>query len=321
MDAVSEPHAVTGLPGLDPAAAAMLAMLADSGAPPLNELPVPIAREAYAAVSALGGESLAVERILDTAADGVPVRVYWPQGEGPHPVLIWVHGGGWTVGSVEVSDRTARALCHLAGCMVVSVDYRLAPEHPFPAAVDDTLAASRWVMRTIASLGGDPGRLAIGGELAGGNLSAVIANELAGVFALQVLVYPATDLALEGASIDAFGHRQLLTKEAILWFREQYADVGDYENPRASPAYASPQTLAGAPATLMITGELDPLRDDNDAYVRLLRDAGVAVEQARYPGQIHAFFELSGMIPEALDARERVVRALQIAWASPRPQD
>lgn len=317
MEAVSEPQPVTGLPGLDPAAAAVLAMLAESGAPPLNELPVPIAREAYAQVSALGGEPPSVARTLDTVVDGVPVRVYWPQGEGPHPVLIWVHGGGWTVGSVEVSDRTARALCHLAECMVVSVDYRLAPEHPFPAGVDDTLTASRWVLATIASLGGDPSRLAIGGESAGGNLSAVVANELTGVFALQVLVYPATDLALKHASIDAFGHSQLLTKEAILWFREHYVgSLGDFENPRFSPAYASPETLAGAPDTLMITGELDPLRDDNDTYVRLLREAGVAVEQVRYPGQIHAFFELAGVIPDALDARERVVKALQAAWTS-----
>jgi acetyl esterase len=311
MGAVSEPNAVTGLPGLDPAAAAVLAMLAESGAPALNELPVPIAREAYAQISALGGEPLPVARTLDTVADGVPVRVYWPQRDGPHPVLIWVHGGGWTVGSVEASDRTARALCHGANCMVVSVEYRLAPEHPFPAGVEDVLTASRWVMATIASMGGDPNRLAIGGESAGGNLSAVVANELPGAFVLQVLVYPVTDLALAYASIDAFGHSQLLTKDAILWFREHYVGaVADYENPRLSPAYAAPAVLAGAPNTLMITAELDPLRDDNDAYVRLLRQAGVTVEQVRYPGQIHAFFELAGMIPDALDARDRVARAL-----------
>jgi acetyl esterase len=316
MSAVVEPEgSPTGLPGLDPAAAAVLAMFAASGAPALNELPVPIAREAYAQLAALGGEPLPVARTLDTMADGVPVRVYWPQGEGPHPVLIWLHGGGWTVGSVQDSDRTARALCQGASCLVVSVEYRLAPEHPFPAGVQDAITASTWVINTIASLGGDPSRLAIGGDSAGGNLSAVVANELTGAFALQVLVYPVTDLTLAYASIDEFGHSQLLTKDAILWFREHYVDrVGDHENPRLSPACADPAVLAGAPSTLMITAGLDPLSDDNDAYVRLLREAEVAVEQVRYPGQIHAFFELAGMVPDALDARERIAKALQAAW-------
>jgi acetyl esterase len=318
MGTVAEPDGVRtpGLPGLDPAAAAVLAMIAASEAPPLQELPVPVAREAYDQIAALGGEVVPVARVTDMSAGGVPVRVYWPEDDGTHPVLIWLHGGGWTVGGVEAADRTARALCMGARCMVVSVDYRLAPEHPFPAGADDARTAAEWVAKEIASLGGDPARLAIGGDSAGGNLSAVVATELPGTFAVQVLVYPATDLTLKHASIEELGHSQLLTKEAMRWFRDHYATDVDWTDPRLSPACAAPAVLATAPPTLVITGELDPLRDDNDEYARLLREAGVAVDHVRYPGQIHAFFELSGMIPAAVDARRRVVRALVDTWGS-----
>jgi acetyl esterase len=315
MVPVSQPGELK-LPGLDPAAAALLALLAESGAPPLHELPVRVARDVYDQTATLGGEPVPVAQITDTSADGVPVRVYWPDADGPHPVLIWLHGGGWTVGSLEAADRTARALCAGAGCMVVSVGYRLAPEHSFPAGVEDARTAAEWVIDGIASLGGDPAKVAIGGDSAGGNLGAVVANELPGKFALQVLVYPATDLTLKHASITELGHSQLLTKEALLWFREHYAAGADWTDPRMSPAHAPPAVLAAAPPALVVTGELDPLRDDNDDYVRLLHEAGVAVEHVRYPGQIHAFFELSEMIPDALHARKWVVRALRDAWAS-----
>lgn len=304
------------LPGLDPAAAALLALVAEAGAPPLHELPVRVARDVYDQTAALGGEPVPVARIEDMSADGVPVRIYWPEADGPHPVLIWLHGGGWTVGSLDAADRTARALCAGANCMVVSVGYRLAPEHPFPAGVADARTATAWVIDGIASLGGDPVKVAIGGDSAGGNLAAVIANDRPGSFDLQVLVYPATDLTMTHASITEFGHSQLLTKEAMYWFRDHYAARADWTDPRISPAHAAPEVLALAPPALVITGELDPLRDDNYDYVRRLREAGVTVEHVRYPGQIHAFFELSGMVPDALDARDRVVRALRGAWDS-----
>ncbi|MBP2326578.1 acetyl esterase [Kibdelosporangium banguiense] len=309
---VPEPIA---LPGLDPATAGLLAMIAESGAPPLHELPLPVAREVYDQTAAFGGDPALVGRVSDMSADGVPARVYWPEGDGTHPVLIWLHGGGWTVGGVEAADRTARALCQGADCMVVSVDYRLAPEHPFPAGVDDARTAAEWVIKEIGSLGGDPARLAIGGDSAGGNLSAVVTNELPGTFAAQVLVYPATDLTLDHASISELGHSQLLTKEAMQWFRNHYAAGADWTDPRLSPLYASPEVLATAPPTLVITGDLDPLRDENVEYVRRLREAGATVDHARYPGQIHAFFELSGVIQAALQARARVVQALRDAWA------
>lgn len=301
---------------VDPAAQAVLDMLMQPGVPALNELPVPAAREAYAQLAALAGEPAPVARTQDTTADGVPVRLYWPEGDGPHPVLIWIHGGGWVVGSAAVSDATARDLCRHAGCLVVNVDYRLAPEHPFPAALEDVTTVAKWMSAEIASLGGDASRIAVGGDSAGGTLSAVLAHELPGTFALQVLVYPATDLTNSYASIEENGDGLLLTKDAIAWFQGHYLSGGaDPRDPRVSPIYTDAATMAAAPAALVITAEYDPLRDEGEAYANRLREAGVAVDHVRYDGQIHAFFAMPGAIPAARDAMVRVAAALRRAWA------
>jgi acetyl esterase len=302
---------------IDPAAQAVLDMLTQPGVPPLNELPVADARQAYEGLSALAGEPEPVARTEDTTAGGVPVRLYWPDGDGPHPVLIWIHGGGWVVGSAAGADVTARYLCRHANCLVVNVDYRLAPEHPFPAALDDVTAVAKWVSAEIGSLGGDPTRIAVGGDSAGGNLSAVLAHELPGTFALQVLVYPATDLTNSYPSVEEKGDGLLLTKEAMAWFQSHYlADGADSRDPRISPIYADAATIAAAPPALVITAEHDPLRDEGEAYADRLREAGVAVEHIRYDGQIHAFFAMPGAIPAAKDAMDRVVTALRRAWSS-----
>jgi acetyl esterase len=301
---------------IDPSAQAVLDMIQQPGVPPLNELPVPDARDAYAGLSALAGEPAPVSRTQDADADGVPVKLYWPEGDGPHPVLIWIHGGGWTLGSAAASDATVRDLCNLAGCLVVNVDYRLAPEHPFPAAVEDVVTVAKWVSTEIGALGGDPSRMAVGGDSAGGNLSAVLAHELPGTFALQILVYPATDLAQPHPSIEENGEGLLLTKAAITWFTDHYlGEDTDPRDPRISPLYADAATMAAAPPALVITAEYDPLRDEGEAYANLLRDAGVAVEHLHYPGQIHAFFMMPAVIPAAKDAMERTASALRRAWA------
>jgi acetyl esterase len=300
---------------LDPAAQAVLDMIHAPGVPPLNELPVPEARAVYEGLAALAGEPAEVARTEDAVADGVPVRLYWPEGDGPHPVLIWIHGGGWVVGSAAASDATARDLCRRAGCLVVNVDYRLAPEHPFPAAVEDVTTVATWVSAEIGALGGDPTKMAVGGDSAGGNLSAVLAQQLPGTFALQVLVYPATDLASQHPSIEENGEGLLLTKAAITWFADHYlGDDVDRRDPRISPLYADAATMAAAPPALVITGEYDPLRDEGEAYAGRLREAGVAVEHVRYDGQIHAFFAMPAAIPAAKDAIERTVSALRRAW-------
>jgi acetyl esterase len=229
-------------------------------------------------------------------------------------VLIWIHGGGWVVGSAAGADVTARHLCRHAGCLVVNVDYRLAPEHPFPAALEDVTAVAKWVSAEIASLGGDAARMAVGGDSAGGTLSAVLAHEVPGTFALQVLVYPATDLTNSYPSIEENGDGLLLTRQAIAWFQGHYLTGGaDPRHPRVSPIYTDAATMAAAPPALVITAEFDPLRDEGEAYAGRLREAGVAVEHIRYDGQIHAFFAMPGAIPAAKDAMDRVAAALRRA--------
>ena len=302
---------------LDPAAKAVLDMLQQPGVPPLNELPVPIAREAYAGLAALAGEPGPVVRIEDLSADGVPVKVYWPEGKGPHPVFLWLHGGGWALGSAAEHDAIARDICRRAGCMVVNVDYRLAPEHPFPAALDDVTAAARWVIGSIAELGGDPARLAVGGDSAGANLSTVLARELPGTFALQVLAYPPTDLTLSHPSIEENGEGYLLTKAAMSWFQEFYVGPdADLKDPRLSPLYAELHDLAGSAPALVFTAGYDPLRDEGIAYVERLREAGVEVDHVHHDGMIHAFYVMPAAIPAARDALDRTVAALQLSFGS-----
>jgi acetyl esterase len=299
---------------LDPAVQGVLDILNGPGVPPLNELPVPAARGAYDQLAGFAGEPAAVARVEDVSADGVPVRLYWPEGEGPYPVLIWIHGGGWVLGSVPGYDTVARDLCTRAACLVVAVDYRLAPEHPFPAAVVDVHTVATWVESHIESFGGDPTRLAVAGDSAGGNLSAVLANELPGTFRLQVLIYPATDLATEHPSKAENGAGLLLTKDAMAWFEQHYLAGADPHNPQLSPLLATDTTLATAPPALILTAEYDPLRDEGEAYADRLRAAGVAVEHHRYDGMIHAFFAMRGVVPAANDALDQVSAALTKAW-------
>jgi acetyl esterase len=298
---------------LDPSAQAVLDILAAAGEP-LNELPVPVARTAYDQLAGFGGEPEPVSRTQDTAADGVPVRLYWPAGPGPHPVLIFIHGGGWVLGSVDGYDGVARDLCVRAGCLVVSVGYRLAPEDPFPAAVDDVVTVAKWTVASIESFGGDPGRLAVAGDSAGGTLSAVLVNELPGTFRAQALIYPATDAIGTYPSRAENGTGYLLTEDAMRWFTAHYLRDQDSRHPWISPLQAREAVLAAAPPTLVITGEYDPLRDEGEAYAARLDELGVPVEQRRYQGMIHAFIGMRGMIPAAIEAQEQVAAFLRRAW-------
>ncbi|MCU0269323.1 MAG: alpha/beta hydrolase [Acidimicrobiales bacterium] len=274
------------------------------------------ARAAFAALAALGGEGAEVAGIEERELAGVPCLVVTPHGERPLPVLVWLHGGGFVIGSAAESLHTARDLAARAGCLVVSVDYRLAPEHPAPAAADDCVAVARWVLEHAAELGGDPTRVAIGGDSAGGNLSAVVALEVPG-FVHQLLVYPVTDLTMSHPSMIENGEGYLLERATIAWFHDHYLSGGvQPTDPRVSPLFTEDERLSGLPPAHVITAEYDPLRDEGEAYAEKLRAAGVRVVLDRYEGQIHAFFSLTQVTPAAVEAQEQAAAHLKLAFGT-----
>src|SRR4051794_18211545 len=205
---------------IDPAAQAILDALEEAGGPPLEDMQVDEARAAYAAMAGLAGEGADVASVAEREIAGVPTLVITPRGAGPFPVLVWIHGGGWVIGTATESASSARTLAAGANCVVVSVDYRLAPEHKAPAAVDDTLAVVGWVLDNAAEINGDPARVAVGGDSAGGNLAALSGLEFGDRLCYQVLIYPATDLTLSQPSIEENGEGYLLTKASMVWFTE-----------------------------------------------------------------------------------------------------
>ncbi|MGZ4694032.1 MAG: alpha/beta hydrolase [Acidimicrobiales bacterium] len=288
----------------------------------LSEMSVEEARAVIVMLAAADGEPEPVEAVEDRTIPGpagdIPVRLYRPA-QPTGAILIWYHGGGWVIGDLETADPTARKLANRTGALVVSVDYRLAPEHPYPAAVDDAWAALQWVAERGADLGGDPSRLAVGGDSAGGNLAAIVSVRArdAGLEGLrhQLLVYPAVDLTLSHPSIDENGEGYLLTKTGMVWFAEHYLGPatgrGDLDkHPDVSPLYTA--DLAGVAPATVITAGFDPLRDEGQAYAAALTEAGVAVEEHRYPTMIHGFISMAGVTTvtnEALDAAGAALRA------------
>jgi acetyl esterase len=302
---------------VEPQTQQILDQLAALGGPPLHTMQVIEARrmmENLRALAAAGPEVGAVEdRRVPGPAGEIPVRLYRPAGDGPFPALVWFHGGGWVLGDLDGADATCRELANAAGCVVVSVDYRLAPESKFPAAADDCYAATRWVADNAAALHVDATRVAVGGDSAGGNLTAVTAlrsRDLgAPALRFQLLVYPVTDATSESPSYAENGEGYLLTRDSMQWFWNHYlrGDT-DRADPYASPLRAA--SLAGLPPALVITAEFDPLRDEGEAYGRRLRDAGVRATISRYPGTIHGFFSMTGFLDLARKAVAEASSAL-----------
>ncbi|SHM35016.1 alpha/beta hydrolase [Actinacidiphila paucisporea] len=316
---------------LDPQIQALRDERARSGEPPLYLLTVGQARDAdLAAIRAAGGSPRALYGVEDRkipGPDGVlPVRVYRPSGEAQLPVLLYFFGGGWTLGSIDTADVVCRTLAAEAGCLVVSVGYRLAPENPFPAAVHDCHAALRWVAAHADEIGGDPARLAVGGDSAGGNLAAAVTllardrgrTALAG----QLLVYPNTD-QLAGAAPTGDGEGDgdsadpyLFNHHSVAWYARHYLrDPADAADPLASPLRAA--DLSGLPPALVITAEYDPLRDQGEAYARRLAEAGVPVEATCYPGMAHGFFAMAGAVDAATTANLQAARHLRRCFGLP----
>jgi acetyl esterase len=300
-------------------------------APPIGAVPVESMREATPAQMAelfrMGLVSTPVaalqERVIPGPAGDLPVRVYTPRGRGPFPVVVFFHGGGWVLGSLDTHDPFCRALCAGAGCVVVSVGYRLAPEHRFPAAVDDSLAATRWVADHAAEVGGDATRIAVAGDSAGGNLSAVTAlrirDEGGPALRGQLLIYPVlgyhtppTPSYIENA--EGYG----MTRETMVWFWEQdLADGSQAAHPHAAPLLAA--ELGGLPPALVITAEYDVLRDEGERYVERLRSAGVPARLSRYEGENHRFAEMIGILEQAGQARDEMCAWLREVLAEPGP--
>ena len=306
-------------PRLDPQIRDYLAEVEAVGAAPLETLAVAEARQAAADVPVRWrGEPEAVPEVEDLRIHGpdgaIPIRIYSPEGLKPAPALVYFHGGGWVVCDLDTHDCICRAIARRSGAVVVSVDYRLAPEHRFPAAVIDCYAATNWVAENAERLGIDPRRIVVGGDSAGGNLAAVVAlesrDEAGPHIALQVLVYPVTDLSsLDTPSYREFAEGYGLTASEMEWFREQYlARPEDARSVHASPLLAP--DLHGLPPALVITAECDPLRDEGEAYAKRLEAAGVPVRYTRYAGMIHPFFSLSGGVTQAREAIAEVAAAV-----------
>jgi acetyl esterase len=256
---------------------------------------------------------------IPTAHGAVGARTYQPDGPGPWPVIVFLHGGGWAFGSIGTHDSTAREVCHRAGALVLSVDYRLSPEHPFPAGLDDCVAAYRWTLEHAAELGGDPSRMALLGDSAGGNLAAATALRLRdeGVPQplLQVLVYPVTDAGCATPSMEANAEGYFLTRSAMGWLWSLYlADPAHADDGYAAPLRAA--DVSGLAPALVVTAEYDPLRDEGEAYGRRLEEAGVPVTVSRYDGAIHGFFSMLDITPLAKQAHDEVAGALRAAFAS-----
>lgn len=306
---------------LDPQAQSFLDQMVSLRAPQLHTLSPEDARKAFDMLAQLPGlKPQAVAKVEDQLIPGpggqIPVRFYTPQGRAPFPVLVFFHGGGFVIGSIELYDEFCRALTNGAGCIVMSVGYRLAPEHKFPAAVEDCYAATKWVAVNARAIGGDSMRIAVGGDSAGGNLAAVVAlmarDKGTVPLVLQVLMYPTTNLAHDTPSAQENANDYLLTRDDMFWFRSLYlSSDADRNNPYVSPLRA--QDLHGLPPALVITAEYDPLRDEGEAYATRLREAGVTVVCTRYNGMIHGFLSLP--FDQSRKGRQEVTAALRSAFA------
>jgi len=308
---------------LDPQAKAVLDQFASMGGPQLHEMSVAQARELILGMVALGGEPESIARVENRTVPGpagqIPVRIYTPVGTAPFPVLVYFHGGGWVIGNLDTHDGICRSLANRVGCLVVSVDYRLAPEHRFPAAPEDCYAATRWLAEHAGSLGGDKGRIAVGGDSAGGNLAAVVAlmaRDRGGPkLAFQLLVYPATDTDFETRSYRENSEGYFLTRADMVWFWNHYAPRDeDRRNPYAAPLRAA--SLRGLPPALVITAEFDPLCDDGNAYAARLREDGVPVRLSQQDGLIHGFFQMGAVIDRGRASVDEGSRALKDAFAT-----
>lgn len=305
---------------LDPQVQVLLEQLAAMNMPASNTL-TPNQLRQNSKARGTTGKPEPVGKVEDRQVPGplgdIPVRIYSPQGDGPFPLLVFFHGGGFVTCDIETHDELCRSLTNQAGCITVSVEYRLAPENKFPAAPQDCYAATQWVAANASNLNGDPSHLAVGGDSAGGNLTAVVAQMARDLgspaLTFQLLIYPSTDLTKEFPSLIENGKGYLLTKESMDWCNAHYLNNDeDKKNLLASPGLAA--NLSGLPAALIITAEFDPLRDDGEHYGKLLKEAGVPVIISRYNGMIHGFLSMAAFLDQGKQGITEASQALKAAF-------
>lgn len=302
---------------LDPLVEGMLKQMAEAGGPPLSEMAPAEARAMYRMMNEATSRA-DVHEVTDTDAGHVPVRIYRPSPAGDLPCLVYFHGGGWVIGDIETHDNVCRNLALQAQCVVVATDYRLAPEHPFPAPLEDCFSVTSWVAENAATLGIDASRIAVGGDSAGGNLSACVSlkakRQDGPRLVHQLLIYPVTDAALDTESYAANGEGYMLTREGMQWFFDNYlGESADRFDPMIAPLRAP--DVAGLPAATIITAEFDPLRDEGEAYGSRLQAAGVDTAVRRYDGMIHGFFGMTDLLEDARHATAFAAERLRAAFA------
>lgn len=289
---------------LDASTDALLKNLAAQNGPAIHQMDVPTARAVFVQlVAALEGERLPIHRSEDRTIAGpngeIPIRIYTPRDAGAVrlPVLVQFHGGGWVIGNLETHDNMCRYFANEGDAIVVAVDYRLAPEHKFPAGIDDCIAATEWVHANAASIGADPDKLAVTGDSAGGNMAAVVAQQLGSKVKLQLLIYPATDFSDTAypSRVDFGNGEYFLSAADMDWFGAHLTDTPDaLLGPKASPLAA--QDLAGVAPAVTVTAGYDPLCDEGKAYADKLAAAGVASEYRCFEGTIHGFMSFPGAL-------------------------
>jgi len=282
--------------------AAVLEFMRQLGSPPMHELSAAQARESYLAMCV--PSTIELHEIRDIEAGGVKCRLYRSSAATAAPLLIYYHGGGWVIVDLDTHDDICRKLARDAHCSMIAVDYRLAPEHPAPAALDDCIVATQWIFANAKSLGIDATRIAIGGDSAGGNLAALVAMHADAKPVFQLLVYPAVDARMGQPSHKDNAQGYLLTADSMKWFLNHYLQGDEKKklDPKVSPLLSSDEMLKKSPPTLVITAEFDPLRDEGEEYATKLASLGVTTSTVRFHGQIHAFFGMSELLDDAAAA-------------------